>query len=86
MVEQSGNGPGSGRMTREFMAHSRIACTGPPLLTHSCDYLNGSIMPRRKIQFVQREYYHIGNRGAGRQSIFGDAQDYLRVIQLMRKE
>ena len=41
-------------------------------------------MPRRKIQFTQGEYYHIGNRGAGRQSIFWDEQDYLRVIELMK--
>lgn len=40
-------------------------------------------MPKRKIQFVPGEYYHIGNRGAGRQSVFVNEQDDRHVIQLM---
>ena len=41
-------------------------------------------MPKRDIQFIQGEYYHIGNRGAGRQSIFRADRDYKRVIHLMK--
>jgi len=42
-------------------------------------------MPRRKLRFTQGHYYHIYNRGAGRQSIFYKDKDYFRVTKLMKK-
>jgi len=42
-------------------------------------------MPRRKVKFVQGEHYHIYNRGAGRQSIFLNAENYRFVLQLVNK-
>lgn len=42
-------------------------------------------MPRRYIQFVKGNYYHIYNRGAGRQSIFRKHEDY-RDLLLKLKE
>lgn len=41
-------------------------------------------MPRRKTQFVQGHYYHIYNRGAGRQSIFLKTENYRFVLQLVQ--
>lgn len=41
-------------------------------------------MPRRKVQFVQGAYYHLYNRGAGRQSICRTDEDYLRLLWLIR--
>lgn len=42
-------------------------------------------MPRRKVQFVQGAYYHIYNRGAGRQSIFRAHEDYTLVLHLIKE-
>jgi REP element-mobilizing transposase RayT len=40
-------------------------------------------MPRRKLQFAPGQYYHIYNRGAGRQSIFHEDRNYLYVLDLL---
>jgi len=37
-------------------------------------------MPQRRTQFVQGEYYHIYNRGAGRRKVFREADNYLFAI------
>lgn len=42
-------------------------------------------MPRRKVQFVQGCYYHIYNRGAGRQSLFCDDEDYKRCLWTLKE-
>ena len=42
-------------------------------------------MPSRKIKFVQGAYYHIYNRGAGRQSIFRADADYRRLLDLIKE-
>jgi putative transposase len=42
-------------------------------------------MPRRDVQFVQGEYYHMYNRGAGRQSIFRSDEDYRNALFLIKK-
>ncbi len=42
-------------------------------------------MPRRKVQFVQGCYYHIYNRGAGRQSLFCDDEDYKRCLRTLKE-
>ncbi len=42
-------------------------------------------MPRRKVQFVQGAYYHLYNRGAGRQSIFRTEDDFFRVLRLLKR-
>ncbi len=42
-------------------------------------------MPRRKLQFVQGQYYHIYNRGAGRQSIFREDKNYFFLLELLKK-
>ncbi len=42
-------------------------------------------MPYRAIQFVQGQYYHIYNRGSGRQPIFRESDNYLYVLRLMKK-
>jgi putative transposase len=41
-------------------------------------------MPRRIIQFVQGNYYHIYNRGAGRQALFLGDGDYVRCLQRLK--
>ena len=40
-------------------------------------------MSRRKVKFVQGSYYHIYNRGAGRQSIFYEDENYLYLLRLL---
>jgi putative transposase len=40
-------------------------------------------MSIRKINFVEGEYYHIYNRGNGKQKIFHDNQDYRHFIDLL---
>lgn len=40
-------------------------------------------MALRKIKFIQEEYYHIYNRGNGKQVIFKDKEDYERFVGLM---
>ena len=42
-------------------------------------------MPRRKISFIQGHYYHIYNRGAGRQAIFHENENYIYLLRLMKK-
>ena len=42
-------------------------------------------MPTRSLQFVTGHYYHIYNRGAGRQSIFLNEENYLYVVRLLKK-
>jgi len=41
-------------------------------------------MPKR-LSFVQGGYYHIYNRGAGRQPIFREARNYIYVLRLLKK-
>ena len=41
-------------------------------------------MPRRNIEFAKDHYYHMYNRGAGRQSIFHNDADYLKCIRTMK--
>ena len=40
-------------------------------------------MSLRKVSFVNSEYYHVYNRGNGKQIIFNDDEDYKRFIGLM---
>lgn len=40
-------------------------------------------MSIRKVNFAKGEYYHIYNRGNGKQKIFHDKEDYLRIINLL---
>lgn len=40
---------------------------------------------RRRVQFAQGEYYHIFNRGVGRQQIFLDQADYTYVLRAMKR-
>lgn len=42
-------------------------------------------MPKRDIEYRPGRYYHIYNRGAGKQSIFYEDRDYLDLIALMKK-
>ena len=41
-------------------------------------------MPRRSIQFIQGEYYHIYNRGCNREDIFRSEENYLYLLRLLR--
>jgi REP element-mobilizing transposase RayT len=41
-------------------------------------------MPKRKVKFAQGCYYHIYNRGAGKQSILRREQDYVDLLWLMK--
>jgi REP element-mobilizing transposase RayT len=47
--------------------------------------MEGVKVPRRKIQFVQGAYYHLYNRGAGRQSIFRSDADYHTALYLLKE-
>ncbi len=40
-------------------------------------------MPRRTLKFVQGGYYHIYNRGAGRQSIFRVDENYRYLLEMI---
>ncbi|MEM7125623.1 MAG: transposase [Chloroflexota bacterium] len=42
-------------------------------------------MPKRDIEYRLGRFYHIYNRGAGKQSIFYEDRDYLDLIALMKK-
>ena len=42
-------------------------------------------MPIRKVKFVQGNYYHIYNRGAGRQSIFKNRGNFAYLLELLNK-
>lgn len=41
-------------------------------------------MPRRKIQFIQHNYYHIYNRGAGRHKLFIEEDNYRYVLRRVK--
>lgn len=41
-------------------------------------------MPRRKIEFHRGGIYHIYNRGAGRQSIFYEDENYLYLLRILK--
>jgi REP element-mobilizing transposase RayT len=41
-------------------------------------------MPSRKVEFVQGQYYHIYNRGVGRQPIFREADNYVFVLRRVK--
>jgi putative transposase len=42
-------------------------------------------MPGSTIQWQQGQYYHLYNRGAGRQSIFWDDENYTYLLGLLKK-
>jgi REP element-mobilizing transposase RayT len=42
-------------------------------------------MPKRNVNFIQGGYYHIYNRGAGRQSIFREEKNYIYLLRLLKK-
>lgn len=42
-------------------------------------------MPRRAVQFVQGCYYHLYNRGAGRQAIFRSDENYRYLLRLLKE-
>ncbi|GIV96072.1 MAG: hypothetical protein KatS3mg057_0729 [Herpetosiphonaceae bacterium] len=42
-------------------------------------------MPRRQIRFARGQYYHIYNRGAGRQSIFYEEKNYHYLLRLIKQ-
>ena len=42
-------------------------------------------MPPRKVQFVQGHYYHIYNRGAGRQALFRENRNYQYLLELFKE-
>ncbi len=42
-------------------------------------------MPRRQLQFATGCYYHLYNRGAGRQQIFLDEHDYTFVLRKLEE-
>ena len=42
-------------------------------------------VPRRFIEYEAGEYYHIYNRGSGRQLIFREADNYLLVLRLLKE-
>jgi REP element-mobilizing transposase RayT len=48
-------------------------------------FFQGEAMPRRQNQFVQGGIYHIYNRGAGRQSIFRQEDNYVFLLHLLKE-
>ena len=42
-------------------------------------------MPYRKVQFAQGQFYHIYNRGAGRQPMFREEENYLFLLRRVKK-
>jgi len=42
-------------------------------------------MPYRRVPFAPGQYYHIYNRGSGRQPIFRERDNYLFVLRLVKK-
>ena len=42
-------------------------------------------MARRKVDFVQGEYYHIYNRGVNRQAIFRCEDNYVFLLQRLKR-
>ena len=43
-----------------------------------------SLMPQRDVEFLQGQYYHIYNRGVGRQPIFRERSNYYYVLGLLK--
>ena len=42
-------------------------------------------MPYRKVQFAQGQFYHIYNRGVGRQPMFREEENYLFLLRRVKK-
>ena len=42
-------------------------------------------MPYRKVEFVQGHFYHIYNRGVGRQPIFREGENYLFLLRRVKQ-
>jgi REP element-mobilizing transposase RayT len=42
-------------------------------------------MPYRKVQFAQGQFYHIYNRGVGRQPIFQEEENYLFLLRRVKE-
>lgn len=42
-------------------------------------------MPYRKVQFAEGQFYHIYNRGVGRQPIFREEENYLFLLRRLKK-
>ena len=42
-------------------------------------------MPYRKVQFAEGQFYHIYNRGVGRQPIFREDENYLFLLRRLKK-
>ena len=42
-------------------------------------------MPSRRVQFVTGEYYHIFNRGVGRDAIYRDEVDYVEFLRRLKQ-
>jgi putative transposase len=51
-------------------------CIGPAYAYLSIGILNIAFMPKRKVNLVLENYYHIYNRGNSKQTIFLDDEDY----------
>jgi putative transposase len=43
-------------------------------------------MAQRSVKFAQGEYYHIYNRGCGRENIFRESENYLYLLRLVQKK
>lgn len=43
-------------------------------------------MAQRAVKFAQGEYYHIYNRGCGRQNIFREPDNYFYLLRLLQKK
>ena len=41
-------------------------------------------MPRKKVQIVNGEYYHVYNRGVDKREIFQDEKDYLKFLRNLK--
>ena len=42
-------------------------------------------MPRRTTEFAQGEYYHVYNRGVGRQPIFREEENYRYLLRIVKR-
>ena len=42
-------------------------------------------MPRRDVEFATGNYYHIYNRGSGRQTIFCEPENYVYLLRLLKR-
>jgi hypothetical protein len=43
-------------------------------------------MPARKTPFIKVHYYHIYNRGSGKQPIFFEEENYRYLLRLFKKD